>query len=95
MRWMMGEEPQKLMAATGLIPTNKVAASDPKVQETPFIKEFVEQLNTALPRTPIAAYGEMEDIVNRALERALRGEGEPKAILDEAAQAVDAVIAKK
>lgn len=95
MRWMMGEEPQKLMAATGLIPTNKVAASDPKVQETPFIKEYVEQLNTALPRTPIAAYGEMEDIVNRALERALRGEGEPKAILDEAAQAVDAVIAKK
>ncbi|WP_052339522.1 extracellular solute-binding protein [Gorillibacterium massiliense] len=92
MKWMMTKEPQILMAQTGLIPTNKDAASDPKVQATPFIKEFTDQLNTALPRTPIAAYGEMEDIVNKAFEKALRGEGKPKAVLDEAAKAVETVM---
>lgn len=91
-KWMMGEEPQKLMSATGLIPANMKAARDPKFLEVPFVKEYVEQLKTALPRTPIPQWGDMEGIVNLAFEKALRGEAKPKEALDEAAQQVEVIL---
>ncbi|MBD2868906.1 extracellular solute-binding protein [Paenibacillus arenilitoris] len=93
-KWMLGEEPQKIMSKLGLIPTNKTAANDPAFLETPFVTEFVKQLETALPRTPIPQYGEMEGIVNLAFEKAVRGELDPKAALDEAAKSIDAILAQ-
>jgi multiple sugar transport system substrate-binding protein len=93
-KWMMGEEPQKLMSKTGLIPTNKAAANDPKFLEVPFVKEYVKQMETALPRTPIPQWGEMEDILNKSFEKALRGEKDAKAALDDAAKQIEAVLKK-
>lgn len=93
-KWMLGEEPQKIMSKLGLIPTNKTAANDPAFLEQPFVAEYVKQLETALPRTPIPQYGEMEGIVNLAFEKAIRGELEPKAALDEAAKNIEAILAK-
>lgn len=93
-KWMLGEEPQKIMSKLGLIPTNKTAANDPAFLEQPFVSEYVKQLETALPRTPIPQYGEMETIVNLAFEKAIRGELEPKAALDEAAKNIEAILTK-
>ncbi|WP_028608813.1 extracellular solute-binding protein [Paenibacillus harenae] len=93
-KWMLGEEPQKIMSKLGMIPTNKTAANDPAFMETPFVAEYVKQLETALPRTPIPQYGEMEGIVNLAFEKAVRGELEPKAALDEAAKNIEAILAQ-
>ncbi|MGM0884247.1 MAG: extracellular solute-binding protein [Bacillota bacterium] len=93
-KWMLGEEPQKIMSKLGLIPTNKTAANDPAFLEQPFVAEYVKQLETALPRTPIPQYGEMETIVNLAFEKAIRGELEPKAALDEAAKNIEALLTK-
>lgn len=93
-KWMLGEEPQKIMSKLGLIPANKSAANDPKFLEVPFIKEYVKQLETALPRTPIPQWGEMEGVVNLAVEKAVRGELEPKAALDEAAKNIEVILKK-
>jgi multiple sugar transport system substrate-binding protein len=93
-KWMLGDEPQKIMSKLGLIPTNKTAANDPAFLEQPFVTEYVKQLETALPRTPIPQYGEMEGIVNLAFEKAIRGELEPKEALDEAAKNIEAILTK-
>ncbi|WP_438432396.1 extracellular solute-binding protein [Gorillibacterium sp. sgz500922] len=94
-KWMLQPEPQKIMASVGLIPTNKDAANDPKVMETPYIKEFVEQMKTAVARTPVPQFGEMDSILGLAFEKTMRGELEPKAALDAAAKQIDELLAKK
>ncbi len=91
-RWMLSEEPQKMMAELGLIPTNKAAAEAMKTMDIPFIGEYVEQLETALPRTPIPQWGELEGIFNLALEKAIRGEMKPKEALDDAVKQIEAVL---
>ncbi|MEK3882936.1 extracellular solute-binding protein [Paenibacillus sp. PL2-23] len=91
-KWMLTEEPQKMMAETGLIPTNTVAAKAMSSMNIPFIDTYVEQLETALPRTPIPQWGEVESIFNLAFEKAIRGEQEPKASLDEAVKQIEAIL---
>lgn len=91
-KWMLTEEPQLLMAEAGLIPTNMAAAEAMTNMDIPFIAEYVEQLDTALPRPPIPEWNEIESIFNLAVEKAIRGEQEPKAALDEAAKQIDAIL---
>ncbi|RJX38886.1 extracellular solute-binding protein [Paenibacillus pinisoli] len=91
-KWMLTEEPQKIMAETGLIPSNKAAADAMKSMDIPFVDTYVEQLETALPRTPIPQWGEVEAIFNLAFEKAIRGESEPKAALDEAVKQIEAIL---
>lgn len=92
MKWLMGEEPQKLMASTGLIPTNVKAAQSPEVQQVPFIKEYVQQLENALPRTPHPKWAKMEEIFNLTTEKVFRGEMKPADALNEAAKQMEAVL---
>lgn len=91
-KWMLTEEPQKLMAKVGMIPTNRQAAADETVMRTPYNPTYIEQLQTALPRTPIPQWGEMESIFNLAFEKALRGELGAKEALDDAARQIEAVL---
>jgi multiple sugar transport system substrate-binding protein len=91
-RWMLTEEPQKIMIEAGMIPTNKAAADAMKDMNVPYIAEYVQQLETALPRTPIPQWSEMEGIFNLAFEKAIRGELEPKAALDDAAKQIQAIL---
>ncbi|MCR2807161.1 extracellular solute-binding protein [Paenibacillus soyae] len=91
-KWMLTEEPQKIMAETGLIPTNTTAADAMTTMDIPFVDTYVEQLKTALPRTPIPQWGEVEAIFNLAFEKAIRGEQEPKAALEEAVKQIEAIL---
>lgn len=91
-QWMLTEEPQKIMSKVGMIPTNSQAANDETVLQTPYNETFIEQLETAMPRTPIPQWGEMESILNLALEKAVRGELAAKQALDEAAQQIEIIL---
>lgn len=93
-KWMLSEEPQLMMAELGLIPTNKQAADKMKEMDIPFIDTYVQQLETALPRTPIPQWGELEGIFNLSLEKAIRGEMAPKDALNEAVQQIEAILNK-
>jgi len=91
-RWMLGEEPQKIMSKVGMIPTNIKAANEPTFLEVPYMKEYVEQLETALPRTPNPQWGEMEGIFNLAVEKVLRGESDVTTALNQATQQIEAIL---
>jgi multiple sugar transport system substrate-binding protein len=91
-KWMLTEEPQKLMAEAGLIPTNMNAANDPSVIENPIVEKYVKQLETALPRTPIAEWSEIEAVINLNFEKVMRGEMKPKEAMDDAAKKADAIL---
>jgi len=93
-KWMVQEEPQKIMSETGLIPTNKVAANDPKFLEVPFVKEYVEQLKTSMPRTPIPQWSEFDAILSLNFEKVIRGKMTVKEALDDAAKQGDALLSK-
>lgn len=93
-KWMVQEEPQKIMSETGLIPTNKVAANDPKFLEVPFVKEYVEQLKTAMPRTPIPQWSEFDAILSLNFEKVIRGKMTVKEALNDAAKQGDALLSK-
>ncbi|TFE31531.1 extracellular solute-binding protein [Cohnella luojiensis] len=92
MKWMLGEEPQQLMVEAGMIPTNKNAANAIDTTKNPYIAPFIEQLNTALPRTPIPQWGEMETIFNLSFEKAIRGEQTAAEALNEAVKQINAVL---
>lgn len=92
MRWMLGEEPQQIMVEAGMIPTNKNAAKAIDTTKTPYIKEFIDQLNTALPRTPIPQWGEMETIFNLSFEKAIRGEQSAEDALNDAVKQINDVL---
>jgi len=91
-QWMLSQEPQTIMAETGLIPANKAAADAMKGMDIPFVDTFVAQLETALPRTPIPQWGEVEAIFNLAFEKAIRGEQSAKEALDEAVNQINAIL---
>ncbi|RSK28903.1 extracellular solute-binding protein [Bacillus sp. HMF5848] len=91
-KWMMTEEPQKIMSELGLIPTNKVAANDPAFVDGPFVKEYVQQLETALPRTPIPQWSEFEGIINLNFEKVIRGEMSAKEALEDATLKAEALL---
>ncbi|MED3824991.1 extracellular solute-binding protein [Mesobacillus foraminis] len=91
-KWMLTEEPQKIMSETGLIPTNTNAANDPSFLEVPFVKEYVEQLKTALPRAPIPQWAKVEEVIALNFEKVLRGKMEPKEALDDAAKKAESFL---
>lgn len=92
MQFLVTEEPQIIMAQAGMIPTNTAAANSSEVLEVPFIKSYIEQLETAKPRTPHPNWGKIEESINLAFERAVRGEASAKEALDAAAQEIDGFL---
>lgn len=91
-KFLMTEEPQILMAQTGLIPTNVKAANSDKVLSVPFIKPYIEQLKTAKPRTPHPSWAKIEESLGLAFEKVFRGEITPKEALDQAAKEIDGFL---
>ncbi|WP_201024125.1 extracellular solute-binding protein [Tepidibacillus decaturensis] len=89
MKFLMTEEPQKIMAQTGLIPTNQQAAGSTEVLSVPFIKPYIEQLKTAQPRTPHPNWVKIEESLDLAFGKAVRGEMGAKEALDQAAKEID------
>ncbi|MCM3665818.1 extracellular solute-binding protein [Mesobacillus subterraneus] len=91
-KWMMTTEPQKIMSETGLIPSNKEAANDPEFLKVPFAKEYVEQLKTAMPRTPIPQWSEIEAIINQNFEKVVRGKMSAEDAMNDAAKKADSLL---
>lgn len=91
MRFMLGEEAQLALGKIGQMPVLKSLAGNSALPAHYAI--FQEQLKTAKARTPSPAWPKIDEALNNAVQQVLRGEKEPKAALDEAATAVDALLA--
>jgi len=94
MRFMMTEEPQRIMATTGLIPTNSKAAASLDPANPPYLRAYLEQFNQSLPRPPVSNWSRIEKVFSRHVEKIMRREVGTEAGLREAAREIDALLAE-
>jgi multiple sugar transport system substrate-binding protein len=86
MKWaayLLSPEAQKMMAAVGQMPTLASLAGDPAM--LPYFAVFQEQLKTAQARVPHPKWSDMDNAINNAYQRMLKGEQTPQEALDQSA----------
>ena len=89
LQFLLSPWAQSTMATTGQIPVIESALEDPYIVEHPYYGVYLEQLQTAKPRTPHPAYTRIETAIQEAVQRVLMGELTPRQALDQAAAQVD------
>jgi multiple sugar transport system substrate-binding protein len=90
--YLLSPEAQKMMAEVGVIPTRADLIGDPDLPE--YFGVFLEQLQTAQARVPHPRWSDMDNAINNAFQRMLRGEQTPQEALDQAAEEIDALLAQ-
>jgi len=93
MKWaafLLSEESQLMMAEVGVIPTLKSVIGNAELPE--YFGIFLEQLQTAQARVPHPAWSDMDNAINNAFQRMLRGEQTPQEALDQAAEEINALL---
>ena len=93
MKWaayLLSEESQLMMAEVGVIPTLKSVIGDESLPE--YFAIFLEQLQTAQARVPHPKWSDMDNAINNAFQRMLRGEQTPQEALDQAADEINALL---
>jgi len=88
--FLLGEESQKMMAEVGVVPTLSDLVGDPAMPE--YFGVFLEQLKTAQARVPHPKWSDMDNAINNAFQRMLRGEQTPQEALDQAAEEINALL---
>ncbi len=73
----------------GQIPVNTAAEKHLDFDQHPYLKVFVEQMKTAIPRPPIADYDELENIMNPEMQAALDGTKSVQKALDDAVRRIN------
>lgn len=94
MSFLLSDEAQVAMAKTGQMPVTTTASANPVMKEAGYYDAYVTQLSNALPRTPVASWNKIDDILGKAIESVMREKATPKAALDGAAKEIDAVLAQ-
>lgn len=93
LRWaqfLLSEESQRLMAEVGVIPTLSSLVGDPAMPE--HFGVFMEQLETAQARVPHPKWSDMDNAINNAFQRMLRGEQSVEEALDQAAEEINQLL---
>jgi multiple sugar transport system substrate-binding protein len=93
MKWvayLMSPEAQKMMAEVGVMPTLASLTNDPALPE--YFGIFMEQLQTAQARVPHPNWQKMDDAINQAYQRILRGDQPVQEALDQAATEIDELL---
>lgn len=93
MKWaayLLSPEAQKMMAEVGQMPTLASLAGDPAMP--PYFAVFQEQLKTAQARVPHPKWGDMDNAINNAYQRMLKGDQTPQEALDQAAEEINALL---
>jgi multiple sugar transport system substrate-binding protein len=70
-RWMTSEEPQRVMAETGLIPTIRGLENN---MPNKLLAPYLEQLKNAKPRPPVPNWTAIDEEFARMVERIMAGE---------------------
>jgi multiple sugar transport system substrate-binding protein len=88
--YLMSEESQKMMAEVGVIPTLSSLIGDESLPD--YFPIFLEQLQTAQARVPHPRWSDMDNAINNAFQRMLRGEQTPQDALDQAAEEINQLL---
>jgi multiple sugar transport system substrate-binding protein len=73
----------------GQVPVNVKAEGHLDFERHPYLRVFVEQMKTAIPRPPIADYDELENIMNPEMQAALDGTKSVQKALDDAVRRIN------
>lgn len=92
MRFLLSDEAQAIMAASGQIPVIRSAISLPEFRDSNYYPVYLQQLLTAKARTPHPRYGEIEGVIQAAFMQAINGETSARIALTEAARLVDQML---
>ena len=92
MSYLMGADAQKALAQVGVIPTLSALAGDASLPA--YFGIFMEQLKTAQARVPSPKWSDMDNAINNAYQRILKGEQDPQTALDQAATEINALLVK-
>ncbi len=90
-RHMLSEESQLSMGKVGQMPVLSSLVGHPELPD--YYPTFMEQLETGNARTPVPAWPKIDEAIGNAVLKALRGDMEIQAALDEAAGIVDGLLA--
>lgn len=91
-RFMLGDEAQTDMAKVGQMPVLKDLGSKLTAIQ-PYYGIFVQQLQTARPRTPTPKYPKIEEIISTEVQKAFKGQETVQQALDSAAKQIDPLLA--
>ncbi len=91
--YMMSEPAQLFMAKVGVMPTLRALTGNKDLPA--YFEIFMKQLETAQARVPHPKWSEMDDAVNTAFQKILKGQKTVQEALDEAAKTIDGLLAKK
>lgn len=83
---------QMTMAPTGQIPVITQSLDDPFIQEHPYYGLYLEQLQTAKPRTPHPEWPRIEETIQTAFQRVVAGDASAQEAFDQAASQVDDLL---
>ncbi len=93
MKWaayLLSSDAQKMMATVGQMPTLASLVGDSAMP--PYFAVFQEQLKTAQARVPHPKWSDMDNAINNAYQRMLKGEQTPQEALDQAADEINALL---
>ncbi len=93
MKWaafLLSPEAQKMMAEAGQMPVLASLQGDPAMPS--YFGVFQEQLKTAQARVPHPKWGDMDNAINNAYQRMLKGDQTPQEALDQAADEINALL---
>lgn len=93
LRFLLSESSQLAMAEVGQMPV-LAALGDQLAEIQDYYPVFVEQLQTARPRTPTPAWPQMEEVLKTQVQLALRGELTAQEAMDGAAEQIDGLLAQ-
>ncbi len=68
-KWMTTETPQRMLLETGLIPTNKHVEVEDLYKLHPYLQAYVESLEHAFLRPPIAEWSKVDEIYTRYMKQ--------------------------
>jgi multiple sugar transport system substrate-binding protein len=91
-RHMLSEDSQLAMGKVGQMPVLSSLVGHADLPD--YYPTFMEQLETGNARTPVPAWPSIDEAISNAVLKALRGDMEVQAAMDEAAEIVDGLLAQ-
>ncbi len=91
-RHMLAEDTQLMMGKVGQMPVLSSLVGNAELPD--YYPTFMKQLETGNARTPVPSWPSIDEAISNAVLKALRGDMEIQAALDEAAATVDGLLAE-
>ncbi|CEP78005.1 extracellular solute-binding protein [Defluviitoga tunisiensis] len=93
-KYMTSKEVQLKFATVGQMPVLKGLLDEPEIKVHLFFPVYLEQLETAVARSPHPAWNEINDIMDSAWQNSVIGGVDPKKSLDNAAKEIEKILQK-